>query len=116
MAVFVARTPTATAAPPPLVSFVAVHAGGFSGGTEKPSVHVGAMGLPATPGAPSVTLPAESAPTIAAPVPQSGPSAGEAANEEADQHSTAVPANRATITPLVLDKYRPIFTAPALSP
>jgi hypothetical protein len=108
MLVVVVFTPTGTAFPPPLVSFVAVQAGGFSGAAENVRVHV------VTP-VPSVTLPAESDPTMAAPVPQSGPGAGEAANEAADQHSIAAPASRTGITPLVLDEYRRMFTAPALA-
>ena len=49
-----------------------------------------------------MTLPAESEPTIAAPVPQSTPSSGVAAKEATDQNSTAVPASRALRTPLCL--------------
>ncbi len=104
--VVVVLTPTGTAFPPPLVSFVAVQAGGFSGATENARVHVAAGAVP------SVTLPAESDPTMAAPVPQSGPRVGVAASEVDDQHNAAATAmNAATL--LVLDRYRCTFAAPA---
>jgi len=105
MVVVVVFTPTPTAYPPPLVSFVAVQAGGFKGGTENPSVQVTATPVP------KVTLPAESDPTIAAPVPQSGPSTGEAAKEATDQSSIAVPASRADTTLFLLDTYCRIIIA-----
>ena len=102
--VVVVLVPTGPENPPPLLSFIAEHEGGLSGGTEKLSVHAEPIGAPAA-GAPSVTLPAESDPTMAAPVPQSGPSAGEAANEEAADHSiTTVPAMSAVSTLPLLDK------------
>jgi hypothetical protein len=112
--VVVVLAPTATANPPPFVSLTAVQAGGFSAGTENSIVHVPLMGIP-TRGAPIVTLPATSEPTMLAPLaPQSGASNGVAATEAAGQHSTAAPANRAMSALLVFDRYRRMFTAPAL--
>src|SRR5207249_10140072 len=79
--------------PPPLVSFVAVHAGAFSGGSVNVSVHVRAP-------VPISTLPAESEPTMLAPAPQSVRSVG-AANDAPAQNNRAVPASKTISAPLV---------------
>jgi hypothetical protein len=99
---------------PPLVSFIAEHAGGLVVGTPKVRVHVPVTGRVGS-GVPSVTLPAASelVPTRAAPTPQSDPRVGVPANEAFDQHKTAAPASKAVSALLVLDKYRRMITFPA---
>src|SRR5213593_2020317 len=85
--VFVDLAPIGAVCPPPLVSWIAVHAGAFGHGTVNVIVQVAAS-------CPSVTLPAASDPTIIAP-PQSAP--GVAANDVPGQSSSVASTKRRAV-------------------
>src|SRR2546425_6815354 len=104
--VVVVMVPTGVEYPPPLVSFTAMHAGAFSFGNANVRVHV----LLLLASVPSSTLPAESEPTMLAPVPQPGPSVGGAANDAADHSNTAVAAT--VVIALTVKVFRRMITAP----
>src|SRR6267154_5399311 len=100
--VLVVLVPAGAGNPPPLVSFIAEHAGGLGYEVLKVSVHIPVAGMSGS-GVPSVTLPAASDPAMDAPVaPQSIPSEGIPAKTMAEENSTTVPATMAAIAPPVL--------------
>src|SRR5258708_348215 len=104
----VVLVPAGAGNPPPLVSFIAEHAGGLGYEVLKVSVHIPVAGMSGS-GVPRVTLPAASDPARDAPVaPQSIASVGVPAKTMAEENSTIVPTKIAAIAPLVLVNCRRI--------